>query len=183
LEVNLIGQIIVTQAFAPLLGTDKARRGDKGRIVMISSVGGRMAYPFLGAYHASKFGLEGISESLRRELMLFGIDVIVVAPGAVATEIWTKAEAEDVTSYLNSPYGPALRRLREEMFKLAGKGLTPEALGAVIHRALTELHPKARYQVTPSAVQDFVAAHLPPRWLDRLMAGQLALRGAKASST
>src|SRR5271165_6933260 len=76
MEVNLVGQIIVTQAFAPLLGVDPARQGPKGRIVMISSVGGRMAFPFNGAYHASKFAIEAISESLRRELMLFGVKVI-----------------------------------------------------------------------------------------------------------
>ncbi len=62
---------------------------------MISSVGGRNAFPFIGAYNASKFALEGMSEALRRELMIFGVDVIVVAPGNVATPIWDKAEAVD----------------------------------------------------------------------------------------
>lgn len=87
ITVNLVGQLIVTQAFAPLLGVDRSRRGAPGRIVMMSSVAGRNASPFVGAYSASKFALEGLSESLRRELMLFGIDVIIVAPGAVATPI------------------------------------------------------------------------------------------------
>jgi len=81
IEVNLTGQLIVTQAFAPLLGADRSRKGEPGRIVMISSVGGKNASPFVGPYNASKFALEGLSESLRRELMLFGIDVIIVAPG------------------------------------------------------------------------------------------------------
>ena len=75
LAVNVTGQLIVTQAFAPLLGVDRSRKGVPGRIVMISSVGGKNAMPFLGAYSASKFALEGMSESLRRELMPFGIDV------------------------------------------------------------------------------------------------------------
>src|SRR5271154_6033280 len=97
LEVNVTGQLIVTQAFVPLLGADADRKGAPGRIVMISSVGGKNASPFVGPYNASKFALEGFSESLRRELMLFGIDVIVVAPGAVATAIWGKAEQVDVT--------------------------------------------------------------------------------------
>ncbi len=92
LEVNVTGQLIVTQAFASLLGADSSRSGEPGRIVMITSVGGRNANPFMGPYNASKFALEGLSESLRRELMIFGIDVIVVAPGAVATPIWDKAE-------------------------------------------------------------------------------------------
>jgi len=178
LEVNVIGQIIVTQAFAPLLGTDPARRGDKGRIVMISSVGGRMAYPFLGAYHASKFAIEGISASLRRELLLFGIDVIVVAPGSVVTDIWGKAEAEDVSGLARTPYGPPFGRLRDAMFKLGSEGLKPEVLGAAIHRALTDPHPKARYQVSPTPLQDLFAAYLPARWFDRLIAGQLGLRPA-----
>ncbi|HVE05113.1 MAG TPA: SDR family NAD(P)-dependent oxidoreductase, partial [Rhizomicrobium sp.] len=82
IDVNLTGQLIVTQAFAPLLGADRSRKGEPGRIVMISSVGGKNASPFVGPYSASKFGLEGLSESLRRELMLFGIDVIIVAPGS-----------------------------------------------------------------------------------------------------
>jgi NAD(P)-dependent dehydrogenase (short-subunit alcohol dehydrogenase family) len=90
LETNLLGPFLVTKAFAPLLGTDRSRTGAPGRIVNISSVGGKIALPFLGAYAASKHGIEGMSESLRRELMLFGIDVIVVAPGSVATPIWTR---------------------------------------------------------------------------------------------
>src|SRR5262249_47315029 len=88
IEVNLTGQLIVSQALAPLLGADRSRKGVPGRIVMISSVGGKNASPFVGPYNASKFALEGMSESLRRELMLFGIDVVIVAPGAVATPIW-----------------------------------------------------------------------------------------------
>jgi NAD(P)-dependent dehydrogenase (short-subunit alcohol dehydrogenase family) len=74
---------------------------------MISSVGGKNAPPFLGAYCAWKFGLEGMSESLRRELMIFGIDVIVLAPGGVATPIWDKADAVNVTPFADTPYAPA----------------------------------------------------------------------------
>ncbi|HWY25598.1 MAG TPA: SDR family NAD(P)-dependent oxidoreductase, partial [Nevskia sp.] len=78
LEVNLVGPMIVTQAFLPLLGTDPSLNGPKGRIVNISSVGGKIGAPFLGPYVTSKHGLEGFSESLRRELMHYGIDVIMV---------------------------------------------------------------------------------------------------------
>ena len=91
--IDLVGMFAVTRAFAPLLGADPALAGPKGRIVNISSVGGRMGPPFLGAYAASKHGVEGFSESLRRELRLVGIDVVIVAPGSVATPIWDKAEA------------------------------------------------------------------------------------------
>jgi NAD(P)-dependent dehydrogenase (short-subunit alcohol dehydrogenase family) len=99
LEVNLVAPLLVTQAFAKLLGTDRKREGGPGRIVNISSVGGKLGPPFLGAYAASKHGLEGMSESLRRELMLYGIDVIIIGPGYVNTPILNKAEAEDLEIY------------------------------------------------------------------------------------
>ena len=108
MDVNLIGPIIATQAFGPLLGADPALKGPKGRIVMISSVAGRNGNPMTSAYSASKHAIEGLSESLRRELMLFGIDVIIIAPGAVKTPIWSKAEEVDMSIYKNSPYLPAL---------------------------------------------------------------------------
>ena len=95
IEVNLIGQLIVTQAFLPLLGTDSNLQGKPGRIINISSVGGKISSPFLGAYSASKFGLEAISEALRRELTIYGIDVIIIVPGSVVTPIWDIAEKID----------------------------------------------------------------------------------------
>src|SRR4029077_457534 len=128
LAVHLTGQLIVTQAFAPLLGADRERKGAPGRIVMISSVGGKNGLPFVGPYAASKFGLEGLSESLRRELIVFGIDVVVVAPGAVATPIWDKSDV-DVTPYSNTPYAPALEKMRAFMTANGRKGLPPERIG------------------------------------------------------
>jgi NAD(P)-dependent dehydrogenase (short-subunit alcohol dehydrogenase family) len=129
LEVNLVAQISVTQVFAPLLGADPKRAGKPGRIVNIGSIWGEIGVPFVGAYVASKFALEGISESLRRELLVHGIDVIVIRPGAVVTAIWDKAEAEDMSLYLKTEYGPILTRLREYMLREGRKGLTPERLG------------------------------------------------------
>src|SRR6185437_4146724 len=126
IDVNLTGQVIATQAFAPLLGADTSRKGKPGRIVMISSVGGRTANPFMAPYCASKFALEGLSESLRRELMLFGIDVIVIAPGAVATPIWDKAEQIDTSRYANTPYATSLNKLKDYMLALGRKGFPPE---------------------------------------------------------
>ena len=93
IEVNLTGAFAVTKSFLPLLGADRSLDGRPGRIINVSSVGGRRGLPFMGAYVASKFALEGCSACLRRELMLYGIDVIVVGPGSVATPIWDKAEA------------------------------------------------------------------------------------------
>src|SRR5580704_9301386 len=92
LEVNLTAPLSVTQVFAPLLGADLARQGAPGRIINIGSTAGKIGIPFLGAYVA-KHGLEGMSEALRREMMIFGIDVIMVVPGPVATAIWDKGEA------------------------------------------------------------------------------------------
>jgi len=86
IEVNVLGVFSVTQAFLPLLGTDRTRQGTPGRIVNISSVAGKMAAPFIGPYAASKHALEGMSASLRRELMIYGIDVVIIGPGAVATD-------------------------------------------------------------------------------------------------
>ena len=110
LDVNVMGPVIATQAFAPLLGADPALTGPRGRIVMISSVAGKNGNPLTPAYAASKHAIEGLSESLRREMMLFGIDVIIVAPGAVKTPIWGKADEVDVSRYQNSPYRPALEK-------------------------------------------------------------------------
>ena len=175
LDVNVVGQLVVTQAFAPLLGADTSRRGEPGRIVMISSVGGKNANPFMGPYNASKFALEGLSESLRREFMLFGIDVIIVAPGAVATPIWAKAEEVDVSQYANTPYVTQLERIRSYMLDRGPKGLKPEKLGQAIHLALTIAHPKTRYTVSPDGLQDTMVAILPKRMVDRMIGGRLGL--------
>jgi NAD(P)-dependent dehydrogenase (short-subunit alcohol dehydrogenase family) len=179
LEVNVTGQLIVTQAFAPLLMAQPGRKSEPGRIVMISSVGGKNASPFVGAYSASKFALEGLSESLRRELMLFGIDVIVVAPGAVATPIWDKAETVDVARYANTPFASALGKVRDYMLAGGRKGLKPERLGRAVWRALTTTNPKTRYVVTPDRMQNFMLGVLPKRMVDRTIAGRLGLTRQK----
>lgn len=175
IEVNLTGQLIVTQAFAPLLGVDRSRKGGPGRIVMISSVGGKNASPFVGPYNASKFGLEGMSESLRRELMMFGIDVIIVAPGAVATPIWDKADAVDVSQFANTPYASALDKVKDYMISSGRKGLAPEKLGGVVKTALTAVKPKTRYTVTPDPFQNWMVNTLPKRIVDGIIARQVGL--------
>ncbi|MBU6297044.1 MAG: SDR family NAD(P)-dependent oxidoreductase [Alphaproteobacteria bacterium] len=181
LEVNVTGQLIVTQAFAPLLmakgpGLPGEALGAKpGRIVMITSVGGRNATPFVGPYCASKFALEGMSESLRREFMLFGIDVIVVAPGPVATPIWDKADAVDASAYAGTPYVGALTAIKKLMLDAGRKGLPPEALGRVVHEALTAARPRARYTATPEPLQNLLVRALPARLVDKMYAKRLGL--------
>ena len=176
LEVNVTGQLIVTQAFAPLLGAEPDRRGPKGRIVMISSIGGTNATPFMGPYSASKFALEGLSESLRRELMIHGIDVIIVAPGAVATPIWDKADEVDVSRYANTVYAGPLEGVKRYMLELGRKGLKPEVLGEAVWKALTVGKPKTRYVVTPDRIEHFLVNHLPKRMVDNIIAGRLGLK-------
>ena len=176
LEVNLVGVLSVTQAFLPQLGTDHARQGKPGRIVNISSVGGKMAGPFIGAYHASKFGLEGLSESLRRELMLYGIDVIVVGPGAIATPIWDKGEEADLSQIERTDYGPALARFRQYALKIGREGLPPERVAGVIWKALTIRRPRVRYAVVaPALTNVLLPALLPRRTVDILIARQFGL--------
>jgi NAD(P)-dependent dehydrogenase (short-subunit alcohol dehydrogenase family) len=174
LAVNVTGQLIVTQAFAPLLGADRSRKGAPGRIVMISSVGGRNALPFAGPYAASKFAIEGLSEALRRELMLFGIDVVIVAPGAVATPIWSKSE-DRVAAFANTPYAGAVGRMKDFMLAIAAKGLPAERIGETVMAVLTAPKPKTRYTVAPNPLQQFLTTALPKRMVDRMIAARIGL--------
>ncbi|WP_291685585.1 SDR family oxidoreductase [Bradyrhizobium sp.] len=175
MDVNVIGPIIATQAFGPLLGSDPSLKGPKGRIVMISSVAGRNGNPMSAAYSASKHAIEGLSESLRREMMLFGIDVIIVAPGAVKTPIWSKAEEVDISGYQNSPYLPALERVRKFTRHLSEIGLPPEKIAEAIADALTSASPKVRYQITPDPMRHLITGLLPKRTVDRIIAKRLGL--------
>lgn len=175
MEVNFIGPVIATQAFGPLLGADPSLKGPKGRIVMMSSVAGKNGNPITAPYSASKHALEGLSEGLRRELMLFGIDVIIIAPGAVKTPIWDKAEEVDISPYKNSPYLPMLEKIRAFMLNLGATGLPPEAIAEKVFAALTLPKPKVRYVVAPDPVRQFVAGMLPKRTLDRIIAKRLGL--------
>ncbi len=176
MEVNLIGPFLVTKAFAPLLGTDSRRTGQPGRIVQISSVSGAMGVPFVGPYVASKFALEGMSESLRRELMLYGIDVIVIGPGAVLTPIWDKAAAEDYGRFDTTDYGPIIQHFLAFFAAEGKKGLPSEEIGRVIHHALTVSKPKVRYAVVAQRLKNWTMPMLlPKRVVDRILGKQLGL--------
>jgi NAD(P)-dependent dehydrogenase (short-subunit alcohol dehydrogenase family) len=176
IEVNLVGQLIVTRAFLPLLGTDRTLKGQPGRIVNVSSVGGKVAAPFIGAYAASKHGLEGLSESLRRELLLYGIDVIIVGPGSVATPIWDKAAQIDTSAYEHTEYADILRRFAKYFVQEGRKGFPPERIGETIFTALTTRSPRVRYAVVPQAFQNWIVPRLLPRRLvDAVLARSLGL--------
>ncbi len=180
IEINLVGMFAVTRAFAPLLGADPALTGPKGRIVNVSSVGGRMGPPFLGAYAAAKHGVEGFSESLRRELQLVGIDVIIVAPGSVATAIWDKAEALPLDHVTGTIWEKPYRAFIDWMVENGRQGLAPEQVGKVIATALTAAKPKARYEAVKGRFANAtLPSLLPSRTVDRLIGKQLGLLPAK----
>jgi NAD(P)-dependent dehydrogenase (short-subunit alcohol dehydrogenase family) len=182
LEVNLVSVLIVTKAFVPLLGSDRTLKGKPGRIINVSSVGGLFGGPFLGAYAASKHGLEGFSESLRRELMLYGIDVIIIGPGSVATPIWDKAEQEDLSMYADTDYVEAAQRLRQYMIEDGRKGYPPEKVGEVAFHALTTPKPRVRYAVIPgSSIRRIIQMLLPKRLVDRIIARNLGFERKQGS--
>jgi NAD(P)-dependent dehydrogenase (short-subunit alcohol dehydrogenase family) len=177
LEVNLISVLIVTKAFVPLLGSDRSLRGKPGRIINISSVSGKIGYPFVGAYAASKHGLEGFSETLRRELMLYGIDVIIIGPGSVATPIWDKAEQADISMYADTEYVEGAKRAQEYMIRNGRRGYPPEKVGEVTWRALTSAKPSVRYAVVPgNFLSRFIPMFLPKRVIDRIIARNLGFK-------
>jgi NAD(P)-dependent dehydrogenase (short-subunit alcohol dehydrogenase family) len=176
LEVNTLGALAVTQAFSPLVGTDRARTGKPGRIINISSVSGRISAPFLGAYAASKRALEGMSHSLRRELMLFGIDVIIVNPGSVVTPIWDKAERIDGSRYETTEYWPALQRFWSSALRSGRSGLPAARVGEVVWEALTASSPKTSYPVVRRRLVNWtIPLALPARLVDWLIARRLGL--------
>jgi NAD(P)-dependent dehydrogenase (short-subunit alcohol dehydrogenase family) len=177
LEVNLVSVLIVTKAFVPLLGADRSLRGLPGRIINISSVSGKSASPFVGAYATSKHGLEGFSETLRRELILYGIDVIIVGPGPIATPIWDKAEQADLSLYANTDYVEAAQRAQKYMIRNGRNGLPPEKVGEVVWRALTTRNPRVRYSVVGrDFLRRFVQRLLPKRVVDRIVARALGFK-------
>jgi len=175
LEVNVIGQLAVTQRFLPAL------RAARGRIVNVSSIGGRVALPLVGAYHASKFALEAISDTLRRELLSQGVDVIVIEPGGVKTPIWRKGDelARELTADLPPEgrrlYGNLIAAIRKQTTKIATEtGIEPRVVAEAIGHALTARRPRARYLVGRDAkLRAPAAAVLPDRLMDRIVARTL----------
>lgn len=175
-EINVTGPFLVTQAFAPLLGADRTRAGKPGRIIIVSSISGGLATPFLGAYAASKHALEGYADALRRELVPFGIDVVIIAPGAVRTPIWDKAEQDDTGAYADTVYASALGRMQRYMVANGRKGLPPEHVGRIVADALSARMPKAHQPVLKGRFGNWtVPRAMPRRMLDRILARKMGL--------
>jgi NAD(P)-dependent dehydrogenase (short-subunit alcohol dehydrogenase family) len=172
LEVNVVGQVAVIQALLPAL------RRARGRIVLMGSIGGRSALPFLAPYAASKHALEAIADSLRVEVRPFGVHVSLVEPGSIATPIWQKGAARADALRERFPrerarlYAGAVERFRAVALA-RGPGAAPDRVAAAVEHALTAARPKARYLVGRDAHLRAWIERLPTRLRDRVLANAL----------
>jgi NAD(P)-dependent dehydrogenase (short-subunit alcohol dehydrogenase family) len=169
IEVNTTAQLAVTKAFLPLL------RRSGGRIVNMSSIGGRVPQPFAGPYVASKFALEAVTDVLRCELLEWDIDVIAIEPGTIATPIWEKSsrEADSVLEGLTAEqqqlYGKRLAKMAKVLERQTKRGAPPEKVAQAVEKALTASRPKTRYLVGDAYLLIGLKRFLPTRWFDRLL--------------
>src|SRR5262249_6286022 len=174
-EVNVIGVLAVTQAFLPLL------RQSRGRIVNIGSVLGRLAIPLMGAYSASKFALEGLTDAFRIELSPWGIRVSLIEPGPVATPLWSKTHllagmGEERVDAAGKLYATTNAAARAAFTKFGQSGISPDRVAAKVLEALTGPNPKPRYLVGRDAkALSWLAALVPDRIRDRMLMKQFGL--------
>ncbi len=176
LEVNLVGQVAVTQAFLPMI------REAPGTIVFIASIGGRIASPFMSPYNTSKFAVEALGESLRQELAPWGIDVVVVEPGSIDTPIWSKGAETIEDQFSKMPpstkrlYGKQLKRMDEVLTETASRGISPKKVAKVIHTAISSENPKHRYLVGRDAkIAARLKGTLPDRTFKKLIDRQVKM--------
>jgi NAD(P)-dependent dehydrogenase (short-subunit alcohol dehydrogenase family) len=167
-EVNLIGSVAVTQALLPAL------RSARGRIVFTSSIGGKVATPFLAPYAASKHAIEAIGDALRLELRTSNVSVALIEPGSVATPIWDKGRADaqriSIPAELDEFYGRVPETLSKVLDETEKRGIPPEQVAQAIERALTERRMKARYLVGRDARGLLLIRRLlPDAWFDRVL--------------
>ncbi|MGI8713123.1 MAG: SDR family NAD(P)-dependent oxidoreductase [Solirubrobacteraceae bacterium] len=170
MEVNVVGQVAVTQAVLPRL------RAARGRVVFVSSLSGRGATPMFGPYNASKFALEGIADALRMELAPWGIRVALVEPAATDTDLWRNADRDvDLATAALAPdhrtlYAKHLAGFRKTIPSAQRIAAPVDGVAAVIERALTDRRPRARYVVGRGPrVQLLVSQVLPTRVFDALV--------------
>jgi len=181
-EVNVIGQIAVTQACLPLL------RAATGRLVFIGSISGRMAAPVLGPYSASKFALAALCDALRAELLPWGLHVVLVEPGSVATPIWQKGldEGEVMAASLSDVgrerYRHLIAAVRQAAAAEAKAGIPADRVADVVLRALAAPRPRTRYLVGTDAKARAWIALLPDRWRDALIRRALRLPAPAVSA-
>jgi NAD(P)-dependent dehydrogenase (short-subunit alcohol dehydrogenase family) len=166
LDVNVVGQLRVLQAFLPAL------RRRKGRVVLVGSIAGRSSLPFLGAYAMSKFALEAMTDALRVELAPWDMHVSIVEPGTIATPIWSKPQrtADTLPPEAASLYGERVQKFRDLAAKRSTTAAVPaDVVAKVIEHALTAERPKTRYLVGPDAKRRARLQKLPDRWRDKLL--------------
>ena len=169
LDVNVVGQVAVTQPLIPLL------RRARGRIVNIGSVSGLVAAPFMAPYAASKFALEAVTDALRLELAPWGVGVVIVEPGTVATPIWDKSSAAlTYPPAAQALYSPTFDKLRDAAVASGKRGLPPERVAAVVLEALTAERPRTRYVVAPGGAAVSLLRHLPDRTRDSLVTRRMS---------
>ena len=175
IEVNLTGQVAVTQALLPHIRTAR------GRVVFISSIGGRIAFPLTGAYHAAKFGIEAVGDVFRQELRPWGIAVSIIEPGSIDTPIWERGEqsADEIgerTPDREALYGKAVAKYRKVVRSTAERGIHPEQVAKAIEHALNASRPRTRYLVGIDAkVQARVRPLIPTPAFDRIVARVMGL--------
>ena len=176
LEVNVIGQVAVIQAFLPLV------RQARGRIINMGSIAGRAAIPLMGPYSASKFALEAITDALRLEVQQWGIHVSIIEPGAIATPIWNKSAIEAaeretaIETELRALYKPVVAAVRKVVGEASKRAISPDAVAKVVEAALTSPNPKTRYLVGNDAkLRALMAKLLPDRISDKLLTAILKL--------
>lgn len=172
-DVNVFGLVEVTQAFLPYI------RATRGRIVNISSVAGIAASPYLAPYAASKFAVEAISDSLRRELKQFGVKVIILEPGPIKTPIWEKGmavqDSSQISGEMESLYGKEMKLFRALVKKSEDEAVEVSKISALLENVLTSSAPRTRYVVGAKGLswQMKVARLLPDKWLDSVIAKEL----------
>ncbi|NGZ98723.1 MAG: short-chain dehydrogenase/reductase [Nitrospira sp. WS110] len=176
LEINVIGQVAVTQIFLPLL------RQARGRIINMGSIAGLTTMPLMGPYSASKFALEAITDALRLEVQQWGIHVSIIEPGAIATPIWNKstidaAEREAaIKGDLRSLYQPIMTAVRKVVGGASKRAISAEAVAKVVEDALTASTPRTRYLVgTDAKLRALMRKLLSDRLSDRLLSWILKL--------
>jgi len=163
-ETNVFGLMAVTRAFVPAM---RARRS--GRVINLSSIGGKVTFPFFGAYHGTKFAVEAFSDSLRYELQPFGIDVVVIEPGPIRTN-FGDTSLGTAQAYARTAYGGAIAKASALQVKLEKRAAPPEAVAKVIGHAVAKRRPSARYAAPfYNGAIFWIAAVLPQRVWDWTM--------------
>ncbi len=170
IDINLNGAFRVIKYFAPLCGAEKNNNSKKGVIFNISSISGKIGMPGLGAYTASKFGLEGLSQSLRRELMRYGVDVVIIGPGPIKTEIFKKIDKKNLSKIKKTDYAKTAVGMVKRMKKMQEIAFPAEEVGKLIFNSLHDPNRKTRYTITPDKMMNWTLPMLiSDRMLDRLI--------------